>query len=357
MAAGLATLALTAAAAADNPAQRGEAASAQVVPPALSPEEEARAEAAVAAREREVGRRFDPAFREALKRAPNARLEPGDSGADLVFTPVTPCRVLDTRASSGPIPATGQLPIRVAGALTGQGGAPNCGVPLGPATAAVLNFVAVAPQGPGDLRAWAFGGGVPTASVLNYQAVPGLNIANGVVVPLCDSGAGSCPADVVLQADVSGTQVVVDVMGYFRSLRPPVFLGANWLFQTVPPVGSGANQLSSVTFTATLNAIARLRARGYCNVLGLAGSNNEVHLAIGANASEAYDTTVNPVSNWGIMMVPAGSPLSRHVAGFSAERFVAVAAGATYTYRVFGRHQAGSNTDDCSGTFFVETSF
>jgi hypothetical protein len=155
---------------------------------------------------------------------------------------------------------------------------------------------------------------------------------------------------------VSATQVVVDVMGYFRSLRPPVFQGANWLFQTVPPVGSGASQLSSVTFTATLSSIARLRARGYCNVLGLSGS-NEVHLAIGADAGDAYDTTINPVSNWGIMLVPAGSPLSRHVAAFSAERFVAVAAGTTYTYRLFGRHQVGSNTDDCSGTFFVETSF
>jgi hypothetical protein len=354
-AAGLATQ--TAAAAPDNPTERGQAAAAQVVPAPLSPEEEARAEAAVAAREQAVQRAFDPAFREALKRAPEALLDPGDSTTDLVYTPVAPCRVLDTRSAGGPLAAGTQRNIRVAGALAGQGGEANCGVPFGPATAVVLNFVAVTPQGPGDLRAWAFGGAAPNASVLNYAAVAGLNIANGVVVPICNPGAASCGADLVLQADASATQVVADVLGYFRNLRLPLFQAANWLFQPVPPLGSPAAQLASLSFTATLPSVVRLRARGYCNMMGIAGDSDEIHLAIGTDAADAFNTGPNPTSNWGVMLVPAGAPLVRHVSAFTAERFVSVAAGATLTYGVFARHQAGVRTDDCSGTLFLETSF
>jgi hypothetical protein len=85
--------------------------------------------------------------------------------------------------------------------LSAQGGsATGCGVPSGAATAAVINFVAVNPAGPGDLRITPFGTPMPTASILNYAAVPGLNIANGPAV-----GAA--------------TQVVADVQGYFRNLR------------------------------------------------------------------------------------------------------------------------------------------
>jgi hypothetical protein len=80
-------------------------------------------------------------------------------------------------------------------------------------------------------------------------------------------------------------------------------------------------------------------------------------VAIGASAGDAFDTTANPVSNWGIMLVPQGAPLVRHVATFMAERFVAVAPGVPLSYGVFARHEAGARTDDCSGTFFVETSF
>src|SRR5439155_14966640 len=68
----------------------------------------------------------------------------GDSAADLVYTPVTPCRILDTRIVGGPIAAGGQRNFLVTGTnLSGQGGsATGCGVPTA-ATAAVINFVAV----------------------------------------------------------------------------------------------------------------------------------------------------------------------------------------------------------------------
>ena len=106
--------------------------------------------------------------------------------------------------------------------LQGQGGDPSgCGIPAGTATAAVLNFVAINPTGPGNLRAWAYAtppAAPPTASILNYSQVSGLNIANGLIVPLCDVTTTSCPFDVRVQADVNGTHVLVDVVGYFHRL-------------------------------------------------------------------------------------------------------------------------------------------
>jgi outer membrane lipoprotein-sorting protein len=145
----------------------------------------------------------------------------GDSQADLVYTPVAPCRIIDTRLAGGPIAGGTTRNFRVTGTdLSAQGGsATGCGIPSGPATAAVINFVAVNPAGPGDLRITPFGTPMPTASILNYAAVPGLNIANGPAVTICDPAVAACSSDFTIQADVGATQVVADVQGYFRNLR------------------------------------------------------------------------------------------------------------------------------------------
>jgi hypothetical protein len=151
----------------------------------------------------------------------NGPSDVGDSQADLVYTPVSPCRIIDTRLAGGPIAGGTTRSFRVTGGdLSSQGGsATGCGIPAGAATAAVINFVAVNPAGPGDLRITPFGTPMPTASILNYAAVPGLNIANGPAVALCDSAVAACASDFTIQADVSATQVVADVQGYFRNLR------------------------------------------------------------------------------------------------------------------------------------------
>ena len=145
----------------------------------------------------------------------------GDSQADLVYTPVTPCRIIDTRLAGGPLAGGTTRSFHVTGTdLSAQGGsATGCGIPAGAATAAVINFVAVNPAGPGDLRITPFGTPMPTASILNYAAVTGLNIANGPTVAICDPAVATCTSDFTIQADGGATQVVADVQGYFRNLR------------------------------------------------------------------------------------------------------------------------------------------
>jgi hypothetical protein len=204
----------------------------------------AMAEALLAREEAASGRAFDPQYRADFKsrlaslpfaelagiQARGSGLAPsesaasagllGDSSSDLVYTPVAPCRIVDTRLAGGLITANSTRALLVTGTGPGsQGGqAGGCGIPNGPATAAVVNFVAVSPTGQGNLRAWAFGATEPNASTINYAAL-GLNIANGVVVPLCDPAVSTCAFDLSVKASVSGTHLVADVLGYFRSFR------------------------------------------------------------------------------------------------------------------------------------------
>lgn len=159
----------------------------------------------------------------------------GDTQADLVYTPVAPCRIVDTRLAGGILAAGTSRNFWVTGIGFGsQGGAAGyCGVPFGPATAAMLNFVATSSAGPGNLQAWPFGGTIPTASTLNYGSVAGIaSIANGLAIPICDPAVSTCTRDFTVQANNSNTHVVVDVVGYFSASASNVVSSASALATT-----------------------------------------------------------------------------------------------------------------------------
>jgi hypothetical protein len=159
----------------------------------------------------------------------------GDSQADLVYTPVPPCRIVDTRNAGGILAAGTTRDFWVTGiGFTGQGGASGyCGVPFGPATAAVINFVATSSAGPGNLQVWPFAGTVPTASTLNFGSVTGLaSIANGLAVPICDPSVSTCTRDFTVKANNSNTHVVADVVGYFSKSASNVISTASALLTT-----------------------------------------------------------------------------------------------------------------------------
>ena len=147
---------------------------------------------------------------------------------NLLYTTVQPCRLIDTRIAGGLLAAGSTRTFNVVGigspgSLSTQGGNPSgCPIPGFASSAAVvkavaLNFIAVSAAGPGDLRAWPSDQTMPTASIINYAAVSGLNIANGVMLPVRQDLQGG---DITLKADVSGTQVVADVVGYFTKAQP-----------------------------------------------------------------------------------------------------------------------------------------
>jgi len=140
----------------------------------------------------------------------------GDSKRDLTYTQVTPCRVADTRVVALPLASQSSRPFNITGDddayFTPQGGH-QCGIPFG-ATAVSVNITVTGTQGFGWLRAYPYGGS-STASVINFAT--GNTLANGLVLPVCDPAAATCPMDVVLAADAAGTQVIIDVLGYFMT--------------------------------------------------------------------------------------------------------------------------------------------
>ena len=139
----------------------------------------------------------------------------GDTTDDLVYTPVVPCRIVDTRNVGGTFgsPETRDYHAYLtSGTFATQGGAAsNCAIPANPSGVA-LNITVVSATGAFFLTAWPYNQPRPLASTLNY--VPGDIVANGAIIPICQP---SCAADFSVFA--MGTDVIVDILGYFA---PPV---------------------------------------------------------------------------------------------------------------------------------------
>jgi hypothetical protein len=140
----------------------------------------------------------------------------GDTYADLLYTPVTPCRVLDTRFGTGvyagPIPAGGIRSYYVHGTAAGlapQGhtAGTGCSSPKGEPVAMAANFTVV-PTTSGHIRVYPYFALLPTASFLNFQ--PGANLANAGIIATCYN----CGYDLSVYNNVS-VNYLADVMGYF----------------------------------------------------------------------------------------------------------------------------------------------
>ncbi len=123
------------------------------------------------------------------------------------FNSVTPCRLVDTRLTTGvPFGA----PALSSGAFRDFAVRGSCGVPAG-ARAVSVNITVVTPTGSGFVR-FSPGCQMPTASNVNFG--PGQTRANNAVLGL-EAATGILTANAFL--DNGGTvQLLVDVNGYFQ---------------------------------------------------------------------------------------------------------------------------------------------
>ena len=136
----------------------------------------------------------------------------GDIADDLVYTPVAPCRIVDTRSAGGPIAAGTTRSFDVDGSnFSAQGGNPGaCGILYGVARAVTMNITVTQPNAGGYFTAWAVGSPTPLASILNYAT--GNTLANTTIVPALP-GAGT---DFYLYSSATA-HAVIDVLGYFAA--------------------------------------------------------------------------------------------------------------------------------------------
>jgi hypothetical protein len=131
---------------------------------------------------------------------------------DLLYTPVKPCRIVDTRkTTAGIIDANTERDFRVFGSVGGQGGNPSgCPSPGGTPEAAHINMVAVNPLGKGNLQAFPVGAGAGAGLSVNYNTID-TNLANaGTVKTATDAGP-----DISVASNFSSAHTVIDVLGYY----------------------------------------------------------------------------------------------------------------------------------------------
>jgi hypothetical protein len=145
---------------------------------------------------------------------------------DLVFITVNPCVIFDTRpvfGGTGAFAAEEQRSLNITGSTAdfeAQGGTPGgCGVPAWSggqpvARAIFINYIAIDPQGGGQMKAWAGDKTEPAQGALvNYQALtPPMNNSNAVVTELRQDSEG---LDIKVRARSAGTHIRGVIIGYF----------------------------------------------------------------------------------------------------------------------------------------------
>lgn len=136
----------------------------------------------------------------------------GDANADLVFTPLAPCRIVDTRGAGGALsPNVTRVFDGFSANFATQGGhTAGCGIPNGVA-ALVMTVTATNAATNSFLRVWAQGGTEPGASTMNFQSSI-VAIATGTIVPV---NSGNLNRFAVKSG--AGVDFIADVVGYFRA--------------------------------------------------------------------------------------------------------------------------------------------
>jgi len=228
----------------------------------------------------------------------------GALSSDLVYTPVTPCRIMDTRngaANAGPLIAGSTRGfLGWNGSYTVQGGENNdCNLPFSTDNAAlVLNFTVVSPGTAGFITAYPSDAAKPLAATLNFGA--GEVKGNNAFLKL-NQTAGQVDFNVY---STSNTHLVADVVGYYAK---PVALGASNKDLVYTPVTP-----CRIMDTRNGAALAANGQRGFygwtsSNFLSQGGSNSTCGLpATTDNAAIAVNfTIVNPLTGGYITAYPA----------------------------------------------------
>lgn len=151
---------------------------------------------------------------------PSAPVPAVGAESQLVYSAITPCRLLDTRqpsARSGALVAREERDFLVydADLAAEQGGAEGgCDLPA-EARAVSINLTAVRPVSAGYLTAWAYGETRPLASNLNL--IPNEVLSNEITVAV---NTDEADPDLMIYAHVQ-TDLVADVVGYWTTPALP----------------------------------------------------------------------------------------------------------------------------------------
>lgn len=136
------------------------------------------------------------------------------SGMNQAFTPIEPCRILDSRPANGGtgiFAANETRTIRVTANTTPQGGEGACGIPT-TATAVETNITVVNPVDNGALKLWAPSDSEPRA-LLAYA--PGVAFWNGAATVPISTATDLSGKGMNVKTNFNGAHVVLGVTGYY----------------------------------------------------------------------------------------------------------------------------------------------
>lgn len=233
----------------------------------------------------------------------------GNQSTDLTYTPVTPCRIIDTRNAGGVLAAgtTHGFKGWSTTNYASQGGAAtsNCNIPANTDTAAiVVNFTVVTPSTGGYITAYPSDVVQPLAASLNFNAADVKG--NNAILKLNQTGVGVTHLNIYT---TSTTHLVADVVGYYAK---PVAIGAlssDLVYTPVTPCrimdtrigGADAGILSAGSTRSFLGWNGTYTVQGGDNTdCGLPFSTDNAALVLNF-------TAVNPSSGGYITAYPAGA--------------------------------------------------
>lgn len=139
----------------------------------------------------------------------------GDLAADLTYTPLQPCRIVDTRSTAGGAIAANStrsfLALSASGFSSQGGSATDCGTPTANAAAIAINITVVSPAGPGFATVFPYGTTQPLTSSVNYAT--GDILANSMIARIPNPLATN---DFTIYT-FAQSHFVVDIVGYFAA--------------------------------------------------------------------------------------------------------------------------------------------
>jgi hypothetical protein len=138
----------------------------------------------------------------------------GSTTNDLVFTPITPCRILDTRnTAAGAIAANSARNFNAVGSdYAAQGGIAGSCEPISGVGAVAMSVTAVAPSAAGYATLYPVGSVRPLAAHVNYAAG---EIVNNAAITRISTDPVIGTGFVIYS--FAQSHYVVDVVGYFSS--------------------------------------------------------------------------------------------------------------------------------------------
>lgn len=283
----------------------------------------------------------------------------GDAKSDLLFVPITPCRVIDTRLGGGEFNVNEVRDYRIAGTqgFPAQGGKDGgCGIPLGAtsplASAVMVNLFAVTPKGSGDFRIWEFGTTMPLAAAITYDNLgPFFSIANGLIIPI--TGVGTLAKDMSVKAEFNRTHFAADVTGYFTRFPVENFQGGLKSelitndFTTLTNMSDGAcKQLNSCEVQTDVPGTVVVEAWGQFVVDHTAGTLDRVVIGVetATPVTCGYDVDSADASDFEVSAALGTNPdvdfTVSHGRAFSQP------GNTTRTYYLSGRMLNGANAGD-----------